>query len=451
MRYVFGDYTLDTRRYELRRAGVPIPLRPKVFHLLAYLLAHRDRIVPRQELCEHLWPHQFVSDATLDACLAQARQAVGDSGRIQRVIQTRHGYGYRVVAAVEVHDDPSGDGDQVSTSASPHELANVEPAQGHAGTAGVPVLVPEVPREPPFPLTSLRPSPPHTAAGERKVVTVLVCTLANAAGLAQRLEAEALHQRMQAFFALVLEEVERYGGTLQRMLDDGVLVLFGAPLAHEDHAQRAVLAALTLQQRLHASRPEQALPLGEPWAVCIGLHTGQLIIGHLGDDGRLTFTSAGDTTHLAAGLAQQGAPGTILVSEATARLVQDAVRLEAGPFMPSPGQSHPHRAYKVLGLGPRRAPLLRHARRPLSPFVGRQLELATLRALLTRIEAGQGQVVSLVGEPGMGKTRLVYEFWHSLQRAQVTFLEGRCDSYGEATPCLPLQEIVRQACGVTDE
>ena len=91
MRYVFGDYSLNTQQYELRRAGSLIPLRPKVFHLLAYLLAHRDRVVSRQELCEQLWPKQFVSDATLDACLAQARQAVGDSGRTQRVIETRHG------------------------------------------------------------------------------------------------------------------------------------------------------------------------------------------------------------------------------------------------------------------------------------------------------------------------------------------------------------------------
>jgi DNA-binding winged helix-turn-helix (wHTH) protein len=113
MRYVFGDYTLDTLRYELRRAGAPIPLRPKVFHLLAYLLVHRDRVVPRQELCEHLWPKQFVSDSTLDACLAQARQAVGDSGRTQHVIQTRHGYGYRVVAAVEEHDDSPGEGPEL--------------------------------------------------------------------------------------------------------------------------------------------------------------------------------------------------------------------------------------------------------------------------------------------------------------------------------------------------
>jgi class 3 adenylate cyclase/DNA-binding winged helix-turn-helix (wHTH) protein/tetratricopeptide (TPR) repeat protein len=450
MRYVFGNYTLDTLCYELRRAGALIALRPKVFHLLAYLLAHRDRIVPRQELCEHLWPHQFVSDATLDACLAQARQAVGDRGRTQRVIQTRHGYGYRFVAAVEVHDDPLGDGDEVFTAASLYESAKVKPAQGRADTAGVPALVPEVPREAPLPLTSLYPSPLHTAAGERKVVTVLVCTLANAAELAQRLEAEAWHQWMQAFFALVLEEVERYGGTLQRVLDDGALVLFGAPQAQEDHVQRAVLAALALQQRLHASRPEQALSLGEAWAARIGLHTGQLIVGHLGNAGRLTFTSVGDTIHLVAGLAERAAPGTILVSDATARLVQGAVHLEAGPPMLSPGQGRPGRAYKALGLGPRRAPLLRHAMRPLSAFIGRELELATLRALLRRVEGGQGQVVSLVGEPGMGKTRLVYEFWHSLGSTRVTSLEGRCVSYGEAIPYLPVREILRQACGVSE-
>ena len=450
MQYAFSDYTLDTQRYELRRTGALVPLRPKVFHLLAYLLAHRDRVISRQELCEHLWPKQFVSDATLDACLAQVRQAVGDSGRTQRVIQTRHGYGYRFAAAVKVHDDPLRDGDKVSTFASAHESAQVEPAEGRAEMAGFSVPHREASREAQFPITSLHPSPAYAIAGERKVVTALVCTLANAAGLAQRLEAETLHCGMQAFFALVLKEVKRYGGTLQRMSDDGVLALFGAPLAHEEHAQRAVLTALALQQQLATSHPEQAFPLGETWAACIGLHTGQVIVGNLGEHGGLTFTSAGDTTHLAAWLAERAAPGTILVSEATAQLVRGAVRLGADLPLPGPGESHAGRTYQVLGLGPHRAPLLGDTTRPLSAFVGRQLELATLQALLRRVEGGQGQVVSLVGEPGMGKTRLVFEFWRRLANTRVTSLEGRSDSYGQATPYLPLQEIVRQACGIAE-
>ncbi|MGH8055756.1 MAG: winged helix-turn-helix domain-containing protein, partial [Candidatus Entotheonellia bacterium] len=222
MRYIFYGYTLDTRRYELRRAGVPIPIRPKVFHLLAYLLAHRERVVPRQELCEHLWPHQFVSDATLDACLAQARQAVGDRGRTQHIIQTRHGYGYRFVAAVEVHDHPAGEDDGRSPSPPSHESARIEPAQGRASTAVIPTLVPEVPGDPLVPLTPLRSPPSRALTGERKVVTALVCTLEHIATWTQRLEAEALHQRMQGFFALILEVVGRYGGMLQRVLDDGV-------------------------------------------------------------------------------------------------------------------------------------------------------------------------------------------------------------------------------------
>jgi DNA-binding winged helix-turn-helix (wHTH) protein/tetratricopeptide (TPR) repeat protein len=211
MRYVFGNYTLDTLCYELRRAEALIPLRPKVFHLLAYLLTHRDRVISRQELCARLWPDQFVSDATLNACLAQARRAVGDSGRTQYVIQTRHGHGYRFVAAVAVHEPPAGEDDRISSPPlTPRASTGTDPAHVRVGARH-----------------------PHPLLGERKVVTTLVCTLPNVAMWAQLLEAEALHQRMQGFFALVLEEVERYGGTLQRVLDDGVLVLFGAPLARE--------------------------------------------------------------------------------------------------------------------------------------------------------------------------------------------------------------------------
>jgi class 3 adenylate cyclase/tetratricopeptide (TPR) repeat protein len=426
MRYVFGNYTLDTLCCELRRAEALVPLRPKVFHLLAYLLTHRDRLISRQELCTQLWPDQFVSDATLDACLAQARRAVGDSGRTQYVIQTRHGHGYRFVAAVAVYEHPAGEDDSISTPPLPHASTGADPAQVRVATPH-----------------------PHLLMGERKVVTTLVCTLPNVATWAQHLETEVLHQRMQRFFALVLEEVERYGGTLQRVLDDSALVLFGAPLAHEDHAQRAVLAARALQQRLHASRPEPALPLAEVLTVCIGLHTGRILLGRLAADGRLTFTPVGDTLHLATWLSQQAAPGTILVSDATARLVQDVVCLEAWPPTPNPGLTTTT-AYRVLGHSPRRARLATPAGRLLGPFVGRQLELATLQVLLTRVEAGQGQVVSLVGEPGMGKTRLVYEFWKSLGSTRVTYLEGQCDSYGQAIPYLPLQDIVRHACSISE-
>ena len=247
MLYVFGDYTLDTQGYALSRAGASVHVRPKVFQVLAYLLAHRDRVVPKPELMEQVWPGQSVSDETLDSCIALARRAVGDSARVQAVIQTRHGFGHRFVAAVEVRDYPS-----LADAATAVVLAFPE-SQADAALASVPV--------PTASLVSRHTPHQRLLAGEQKLVTVLVCTLAQAAAWAQRLEAEVWHQALQAFFAASLEEIQRYGGTLQHLRDDGLLVLFGAPVAQEDHARRAVRAALGLQQRLRRVHVDAAWPL----------------------------------------------------------------------------------------------------------------------------------------------------------------------------------------------
>ena len=449
MLYVFGDSTLDTQAYTLSRAGALVHVRPKVFQVLAYLLAHRDRVVPKRELMEQVWPGQSVSDETLDSCMALARRAVGDSARGQAVIQTRHGYGHRFVAAVEVRGHPPlvDDAPVVALAApasptSAREPDFATPPMPEAALSSVPT--------PTGPLASRHTPYQRLLAGEQKLVTVLVCTLAHAAELMQRLEAEVWHQVLQAFFTASLEEVQRYGGTLQHLLDDGILVLFGAPVAQEDHARRAALAALVLQQRFRMVHVDPAWPLREACVVRQGLHTGRIFLGSLGDDGRLTYTSVGDTTQRAAWLAQQAAPGTILLSDATARLVHGEVRLEACPFLPHLGPTDPSPTYQVLGLGPHRAPLLTDRARPRSRFVGRELELATLQALLARVAEGQGQVVGIVGEPGMGKTRLLAEFWQRLGDTRVTSLEGRCVSYGQATPYKPIQDLLRHACGCTE-
>ena len=307
-----------------------------------------------------------------------------------------------------------------------------------------------LPTAPAVSLELLHPPPQPSLIAEQKQVTVLVCTLAQAATGTQRREAEVRHQALQAFFALVLDAIAPYEGTLQRLLDDGCLVLFGAPVAQEDHARRAVLAALGLQQRLCAAPLDPALPLGEACAVRMGLHTGQILLGRLGEAQRLTYTAVGDVTQHAAWLAQQAAPGTILVSAATAPLVHGEVRLVACTPGPLSGQTDPGPAYQVLGLALRPTPLLPDGARPRSRFVGRELELATLQALLTRVTEGQGQVVGIVGEPGMGKTRLLAEFWQHLGDTRVTVLEGQCESYGQATPYGPVLDLLRHACGLTE-
>ena len=199
---------------------------PKVFQVLAYLLAHRDRVVPKPELLAHVWPRQAVSDETLDSCIALARRAVGDSARVQGVIHTRHGYGHRFVAAVAVRTPPPLADDAPTVPPPSHEPPQLARGYGLTATS----LSEEVPAHVTAPMGALVLPRQRPIAGEQKLVTILVCTLAQAAASAQRLEAEAWHHARQAFFAASLEEVERYGGTLQHLLDDGILALFGAPV-----------------------------------------------------------------------------------------------------------------------------------------------------------------------------------------------------------------------------
>src|SRR5262249_31835696 len=157
-----------------------------------------------------------------------------------------------------------------------------------------------------------------------------------------------------------------------------------------------------------------------------------------------------DVVSVAMALAERAAPGTILCSDATARLIQRTVRLEAHGSLQVHGRPTSVETYTVLGGSSQRSPVERSRGRVLSPFVGREREMTMLHALLTQVEAGHGQVVGVVGEPGLGKSRLVYEFRHSLGRRRLTYLRGRCLSYGSTTPYLPVLDLLRHSCGITE-
>ncbi|MBI4589522.1 MAG: AAA family ATPase, partial [Candidatus Rokubacteria bacterium] len=286
--------------------------------------------------------------------------------------------------------------------------------------------------------------------GERKQVTVLFCDIANSTALAERLGPEAMHTLLNRFFELALAEVHRYEGTINQFLGDGFMALFGAPVAHEDHARRAILASLGIQRALGERGAELGQPDGVELAVRMGLNTGPVVVGKIGDNLRMDYTAVGDTTHLAARLQQLADPGAILVSEITSRLVQGYVRLEALAPAAVRGKTEPVSVYRVLGLGPRRSPLDVRWRRVLTSFVGRERELAALSDLLGQAERGQGQAVGIVGEAGLGKSRLVYEFRQSLADRRLTYLEGRCLSYGSGIPYLPVLDIIRSNCGITE-
>ncbi|HSE95515.1 MAG TPA: AAA family ATPase, partial [Methylomirabilota bacterium] len=286
--------------------------------------------------------------------------------------------------------------------------------------------------------------------GERKPVTVLFCDLVGSTALAETLGAEGMHGLLSRFFETALAEVHRYEGTINQFLGDGFMALFGAPIAHEDHARRAVLAALGIRQAL-AARPPEATP-GRPVPVQVrmGLHTGQVVVGAIGDNLRMDYTAVGDTTHLAARLQQHAEPGTIAVSEATARLVRGYVELEPLGSVPLKGLSEPVSVSRVAGPGARRSRLEGAGAGALSPFVGRDRELRALQDLAERAAAGEGQAVGIVGEPGVGKSRLLLELREILGGRGLTCLEGRCLSFGAATPYLPVLDLLRAGCGIRD-
>jgi class 3 adenylate cyclase/tetratricopeptide (TPR) repeat protein len=286
--------------------------------------------------------------------------------------------------------------------------------------------------------------------GERKSVTVLFCDLVGSTGLAERLGAERMHALVNAFFETALAEVHRYEGTVNQFLGDGFMALFGAPLAHEDHARRAALAALGVARAL-SDHPAVVAPGTEiPLTVRMGLHTGFVVVGMIGDNLRMDYTAIGDTTNLAARLQQLAEPGAILASEATWRAVEGYIRGErVGPVQVK-GRSEPVVVVRLLGVGSRRSPLEGLDPQGLSQFVGRDRELETLLALFAAVEESRGQAVGIVGEPGVGKSRLLLEFRHRLAGRRATYLQGRCLSYGAAIPYVPVADIVRANFGLAE-
>jgi class 3 adenylate cyclase/tetratricopeptide (TPR) repeat protein len=284
--------------------------------------------------------------------------------------------------------------------------------------------------------------------GERKQVTVLFCDLAKSMTIAERIGPENMHTLLNRFFALSLDEVHRYEGTINQFLGDGFMALFGAPIAHEDHARRGVLAALALQHTLKEADCGKSYSV--PCTFRMGLDSGFVVVGSIGDNLRMDYSAIGDTTNLAFRLQQQCEPGEILVSASTCRLVQDYVRLEALQPVDVKGKAALVQPYKVLGVRPRRSPIVSRGERTPSRFVGRERELAVLDELLKQAESGQGQVVGIVAEAGGGKSRLVYEFRQRLDEQRVTYLEGHSLSYGSGIPYHSIRDLVRHHCDIIE-
>jgi class 3 adenylate cyclase/tetratricopeptide (TPR) repeat protein len=286
--------------------------------------------------------------------------------------------------------------------------------------------------------------------GERKQVTVLFADVSGFTALSERLDPEVVHQLMTRAFELMLAEIHRYEGTVNQFLGDGVMALFGAPIAHEDHARRAVQAALGIRRALDAYRAELERDRGIQFRVRQGLNTGLVVVGSIGSDLRMDYTAVGDTTNVAARLVQIAQPGQVIISEPIHHLVAGFFHTQFLGAQTLKGKAEAVGAWEVLSAQGTRSRLDIEAERGLTPLFGRDKELTVLADCFEKARAGHGQMVFIVGEPGIGKSRLLYEFRQRLSD-RATWQEGRCLSFGQSIPFHPLIDAIRRSFGVDDE
>ena len=411
MRYHFAKLSLDTDRQVLERSGELIKIRPKVFDVLAYLIEHRDRVVSKEELLQEIWADRIVSETTLTSCLKELRQAVGDSGRQQQIVQTLHGRGYRFIADLASPQEEVSANTAVDTVSSPDEsIGSASPADRQK------------------PLASAGQS-----IGEHKIVSVLSCGLYDASNIFERFGSERMDQFMQSFFGVARNIITQFDGTITQWLGDGFVALFGAPQAHEDHARRSVLAALELLRQ--QSTEHQDIKL------CLGIHSGSVVVSHLPQEPQRLYTALGETTRRAEKLQRQASVSTVLISKEAYEYVRADVQARA----------FDEDSFLLERALVPRAGVPRRIRRTLTPLVGRDQELGLLRERLRHTREGQGQVVAIIGEPGIGKSRLLHEFGDLEAASGTAFFQAHCMSHGRSTPYLPILELLRQLSEIRDE
>jgi class 3 adenylate cyclase/tetratricopeptide (TPR) repeat protein len=280
--------------------------------------------------------------------------------------------------------------------------------------------------------------------GERKQVTVLFADLKGSMELLADRDPEEARQLLDPVLDLMMAAVHRYEGTVNQVMGDGIMALFGAPIAHEDHAVRACYAALAMQTAVHQYATEVQRTYGVPIQIRVGLNAGEVVVRAIGNDLHMDYSAIGQTTHLAARMEQMAMPGSILMTQAVLGLVEGYV--QATPLGPVPvkGLTEPVAVFELVGASGIQRRFQATAVRGLTHFVGRDTELAVLLQAMERAAAGTGQVGALIGEAGVGKSRLVYELLQASQTQGWRILESAAVSYGQAVPYLPVIDLLRR-------
>jgi DNA-binding winged helix-turn-helix (wHTH) protein/tetratricopeptide (TPR) repeat protein len=416
--YFFGNYTLDTDRRELRHPDL-VAVEPQVFDILEYLVRHHDRVVSRDDLIASVWGGRIVSESALSTRINAVRSAIGDDGESQRLIRTLPRKGFRFVGEVRQVDEKGQ---------------------------------PRAPRAAASPSSATATVAPRVEA-ERRHLTVVSCDFVGLRDLATRLDPEELRTVIGACHACCYMAAVRWDGSVARFADDGATIHFSYPQAHEDDAERAVRAGLDLIARIKRLETGQSIAL----ATRIGIATGLVILGELsGASGNGTAherAAFGQAPALAAALRSVTEPNTVLIAASTHGLLGGLFEYQAvGPLaldgFPS---AVPAWLITSANLAESRFDALHKTR--LTPFVGREEELALLLRRWRQATAGEGQVVLISGEPGIGKSRLVARFAECItEQARYTRLLYQCSPYYCDTPLYPFTaQLERYAVIASDD
>ena len=286
--------------------------------------------------------------------------------------------------------------------------------------------------------------------GERKQVTVLFADVKGSLEMIEGTDAERAQALLDGAVGVMMDAVHRYEGTVNKVLGDGVMALFGAPLAHEDHAVRACYAALAIQKNMAEFADEARRLHGVEVRARAGLHSGEVVVRAIGNDLSMDYDAIGPTVHLASRMEQLAAPGTARLTAETLRLAEGFVAVEPLGPVPVKGLKAPVEVFELSGIGAARTRLQAAAARGLTRFVGREAEIDALAGALDRVAEGRGEVAAVVGEPGVGKSRLFYEFTRSHRVKDWLVLESSSVSYGKASQWIPVIDLLRRYFGIDE-
>ncbi len=425
----FVDFELDRNVYELRRKGNPLKLERIPLDLLFLLVDQRNRLVTREEILERLWGKGvfFDVDNAINSAVRKLRRALGDKPEAPRFVLTVPSKGYRFIADV-----------------CEESLAAANPPSSTQPAAVAPRKSDE------SQIRQADTSAPEHLEGERKTVTVLLVDFKGSKRFVESLDPEEARAIVDPALKLMIDAVHQYGGYVTRSTDDGIFAMFGAPIAHEDHPQRALSAALRMQAELKRYAEKLRAEKGVTMQVRAGAHTGEVVVREIRTGEKHTeYGPIGPSTSVAAHLQTMAAPGSVAITESMRKLVDGYFTLKSrGPARIN-GVSEPLEIYEVTGPGPLRTRFQRAAARGYTKFVGRQREIDTLKHAAESAQAGRGQIVAAMAEPGVGKSRLFYEFKAAIPR-ECKVLEAYSVSHGKASAWLPVLELLRGYFGIRE-